>query len=182
MAVRAGACALESLNASLVFFFLRLNHRLRNIPQYLSQRSDNFLIHSWASIMASATPAAAAPHHSTAALEARSLRGLRREAERCHMAETVSKAHALPPRVVAWELGAGKSTLSGPLPHRRGRLFCLGASAHSGGHSPQARTGASPHDCFAHHVTAAFVAVIGGWDHGVAPPISRWGSPQAPQA
>src|SRR5215510_11021030 len=50
------------------------------------------------SIMASSTPAASAPRHSTAALEARSLRGLRRDAEGSQGAETVSEAHHLLPR------------------------------------------------------------------------------------
>src|SRR5262245_35534349 len=45
-----------------------------------------------ASIMASATPAASAPRHSPAALEARSLRGLRCDAEGSQVAETVSEA------------------------------------------------------------------------------------------
>src|SRR5262249_46858053 len=51
-----------------------------------------------ASIRASATAAASAPRHSTTALEARSLRGLRRDAEGSQVAETVSEAHDLPPR------------------------------------------------------------------------------------
>jgi hypothetical protein len=74
--------------------------------------------HRSASIMASATPATSAPCHSTAAREASSLRGLRREAEGSHVAETVSEAHALPPR----------------LSHRRreGRIPALGCG-HIGG-------------------------------------------------
>jgi hypothetical protein len=38
-------------------------------------------------------PTACRPCHSTAAPEARRMRGLRRNAERSHMAETVSEAH-----------------------------------------------------------------------------------------
>src|SRR5262245_45337231 len=51
-----------------------------------------------ASIMASATPAASTSRHSTSALEVRSLRGLRCDAEGSQVAETVSEAHDLPPR------------------------------------------------------------------------------------
>ena len=54
----------------------------------------------------------------------------------------------------------------------------MGASAYGRGNSPQARTGSSPHDCFDHNVKATVVAVIGGWDHGVAPSIYRWGKPK----
>src|SRR5262245_28824053 len=63
-----------------------------------SHRCETASMECRASIMASATPAAAAPRHSTSALEARSLRGLRRDAERCQGAETVSEAYDRPPR------------------------------------------------------------------------------------
>src|SRR4029450_4454955 len=43
-------------------------------------------------------PTACRPCHSTAAPEARRMRGLRRNAERSHMAETVSEAHDRFPR------------------------------------------------------------------------------------
>src|SRR5262249_3011821 len=42
--------------------------------------------------------AASAPRHSTSALEARNLRGLRHGANRGRVAETGSEAHDLPPR------------------------------------------------------------------------------------
>src|SRR5262249_8942361 len=60
------------------------------------QGSTTFLLKLSTSIMASATPAASAPRHSTSALEARSMRGLQRDAEGSHVAETVSEANALP--------------------------------------------------------------------------------------
>src|SRR5262249_8288230 len=53
-------------------------------------------VHSGTLIMASATLAASAARHNTSALEARSMRGRRRNAEGAHVAETVSKAHDLP--------------------------------------------------------------------------------------
>src|SRR5262245_8430007 len=46
-------------------------------------------------IVVSAAPGASALQHSPAVPEARSLRGLRRDAEGSHMAETVRAAHAL---------------------------------------------------------------------------------------
>jgi len=49
-------------------------------------------------IMASATLAASAPLHSTSALEARSLQGLRRDAEGSQVPQTFSEAHNLFPR------------------------------------------------------------------------------------
>jgi len=48
------------------------------------------------------------------------------------VAETVSEAQALSPRLSYGE-GWWKDTCSGPLPHRRRRLFCMAASAHVGG-------------------------------------------------
>src|SRR5262249_11242278 len=55
-------------------------------------------LHIEASIMAAAPPAASGLCYSTSAPEARRVRGLRRDAERAQIAETVSKAHALFPR------------------------------------------------------------------------------------
>ena len=48
--------------------------------------------------MASATPVASGSRHSTSAPEAKSVRGLRRDAERSQIAETVSETHDLFPR------------------------------------------------------------------------------------
>jgi hypothetical protein len=47
--------------------------------------------------MASALPAASIPRPDTPVLEARSLRGLRHDAEESLLAETISEARALPP-------------------------------------------------------------------------------------
>src|SRR3989442_11805676 len=48
--------------------------------------------------MASATTATSGPRHSTSALEARSMRGLRRDTEGSQVAETGSETHDLSPR------------------------------------------------------------------------------------
>src|SRR5262249_44124382 len=60
------------------------------------KRSFDFPILFPASIRASAIPAAFVPHHSSSALEARSMRGLLREADGSPVAEMVSEAHDLP--------------------------------------------------------------------------------------
>src|SRR5262245_57136946 len=60
------------------------------------QGSTTFLLKLSISIMWSTTPAASAPRHSTSALEVRSMREFRRDAEGLHVAETVNETHALP--------------------------------------------------------------------------------------
>jgi hypothetical protein len=81
-------------------------------------------------IVVSATPGASALRHSPAALEARSLRGLRRDAEGSHVAETVRAVHTLP-------LGFGMGRSDGRI-HTRDRFYiggvahaCIGVSAHT---------------------------------------------------
>ena len=81
----------------------------------------------------------------------------------------------LPPSVLHGE-EEYKDTFSGSFPHRRCRLFCMGVSAHCRGNCP-ACTGSSPHDLFDHNVKTAFVEVLCGFNHGVGPPSSHWGSP-----
>src|SRR5262245_27171742 len=82
-----------------------------------------------ASIMASATPTPFAPRHSTSVLEARSLRGLRRDAEGSQVAETIGEAHALPPRFSHGRrdrrIHAVGCCHIGGVAH-----ICMGASAH----------------------------------------------------
>jgi hypothetical protein len=91
-------------------------------------------------IMASATPAASTPRHSTSALEARSLRGLRHDAAESQVVETVSEAHALPPRFLH-----GRSDVRihavGCFHIGGTARVCMGASAQCRGHCPKARTG-----------------------------------------
>src|SRR5262249_45765399 len=69
--------------------------------------------------------------HATAP-QARSLSGRHREAEEAHVAKTVTEAQALSPRLSPGK-GCWKDTCSGPLPHRRDRLFSMSACAHVGG-------------------------------------------------
>src|SRR5262249_24800802 len=87
------------------------------------------LISVSASIMASATPTPFAPRDSTSVLEARSLRGLRRDAEGSHVAETIGEAHALPPRFSHGRrdrrIHAVGCCHIGGVAH-----ICMGASAH----------------------------------------------------
>src|SRR5262249_20662137 len=76
---------------------------------------------------ASATPAASGARHSISAPEAKSMRGLRRDAEGSQGAETLSEAPDLS-SVLAW-VEQCKDTFPGPSPHRQSCLFCIDASA-----------------------------------------------------
>ena len=79
--------------------------------------------------MASATPTASAPRHSPSALEASSMRGLRLDAGGSQVTEAVSEAHDLSPRFPHGVKEGYKRTFSGPSPHGRRHLFCMGGSA-----------------------------------------------------
>jgi len=105
--------------------------------------------------------AVSGPRPHTAAPEARHVQGLRRDAAGSPGLRRSARpmSSTLDFRMVR----SNKYTCSGPCPHRRGGLFCLGASAHGVGHCLKACPGSEPHARFDHHVKAVCGAVPWGW-------------------